>query len=80
MIATRLHVQRHSTSIPNRPSITSIHSTSHHHSHQQLRKTSKQPSEVVQNIDSDNNEDDDDEIDEGTKVENVSYSLSTIKY
>ncbi len=80
MIATRLHAKRHSSSILNRPSVTSIHSTSHHHTHQQRRKTSKRPSDDIQNIDSDNNEDDDDEIHKSTKVENISYSFSTIKY
>jgi hypothetical protein len=78
MIATRLHAKRHSGSTPNRPSIISIHGTSQlHHPHQQHRRTSKRPSDDIQNIDSDNIniEDDDDEVDEGTKVENISSSF-----
>lgn len=53
MIATRLHAKRHSCSTANRPSVISIHSTSHHLLRQQHRKSSRYPSEEVQIIDSD---------------------------
>ena len=70
MIATRLHATRHSNSTLNPPSITSIHNTSQHPIHQQCRKTSKRPSDDIQNIDTDNNEDTDNEVHETTKVDN----------
>jgi hypothetical protein len=70
MIATRLHAPRRSSSIATRPSVVSIHSTSHH-------RTSKRPSEAIQNIDSDHNEDDDEnELHEGSKVEYISLTIS----
>ncbi len=72
MIATRLHVKRHSSSALNRPSITSIHSTSHLFIHQQHRKTSRIPSDDVQHIDHDN---EDDQVHKPIKEEkDLSYS------
>jgi hypothetical protein len=70
MIATRLHAPRRSSSPATRQSVVSIHSTSHH-------RTSKRPSEPIQNIDSDYNEDDDEnELHEGSKVEYISLTIS----
>jgi len=77
MIATRLHVKRHSSSALNRPSITSIHSTSHLFIHQQHRKASRIPSDDVQHIDHDN---DDDQLHKHIQVEKKSSSsFLTIK-
>jgi hypothetical protein len=76
MIATRLHVKRHSNSAPNRPSITSIHSTSHLLIHQQHCKASRLPSEDVQHIDHDIKDDnDDDQVHKYIKVEKDLFTL-----
>ncbi|CAF3726586.1 unnamed protein product [Adineta steineri] len=77
MIATRLHVKRHSSSGLRRPSAVSIHSTSHHLLHAQHRRPSRRPSEDVPNIDSDIHEDDNNEIHRGSKSKVNNRSTDT---
>jgi len=82
MIATRLHAKRlssltvsRSNILVNRPSVTSIHGTSHIHVHEQRRRTSQRPSDAIQNIDSDNEDDNENEVREDSKVEPISYTF-----
>ena len=67
MIATRLHVKRHSTSALHRPSTVNIRYSSYR---QRRHQRARSPSDALPNI---NNvieeDDDDDEVDEETKVE-----------
>lgn len=82
MIATRLHAKRLSSLVPHRPSVSSIHSTTHPHphSHQQRRQTQNRSVDDIRTIDSDQDEDDDHHryIDESTKVERIVRFSSSI--
>lgn len=75
MIATRLHAKRHSNLASKRPSVASIPSSVHFHTHQQLRRASKRPSHDIQNIDSDEHPDDDDDDDDKEVHERVKVDV-----
>jgi hypothetical protein len=70
MIATRLHVKRHSTSALHRPSSTNIRYSSYR------RRQSRLPSDDIANIGNiiaEEEDDEVDEVDESTKVEKISF-------
>jgi hypothetical protein len=72
MIATRLHVKRHSTSALHRPSVANIRYSSYRQRRQQRGRL---PSVALPNINNviQEDDDDDDEVNEETKVEKKAF-------